>query len=645
MDRTFLVLGGGGMVGTEVARLILHEISGSFPDGPARVSPRRGEYGNPPGSLGRGALSPDESPGAWASPAGGGKREAGGLLAEGGGRKAEGPSDDVSTREAGGVPGEAGGGGSSLEPGDWRIVIATLTSEEADQATQALREIAPDGVEVVGECGDVFLAEGLCQIPRRELLDDPAARRQVFDDMLGPFEPAYRGSHLAEIIRKHRPDVIVDAVNTATAISYQDVATAAVIAERDAEAVLLGETPEGLAENVQSLILSIAVPQLVRHVLILDRAMRDAGTRLYLKVGTTGTGGMGLNVPYTHSEDRPSAKLLGKTAVGFAHTGLLFLMARTPGSPIVKEVKPGALIGYRDVEHRTIREKGEAVWCYRGVREPLGESLDLRRDPKRFIPLFDLQLPVVDTGENGVFTKGEFEAITELGQMELVTPEEVAAVCLREITGANTGRDVIAAIDGAVMDPSYRGGVLRSRVLTRLEWLERETKTHSVALGQLGPPELSKLLWEAELIGMCRGTIPGALQATPAELSREVTDLLDRRAGLSDTIVSLGIPILEADGDVLRRGPRLRIPEVAGEDTVVVTAADRDRWAAKGWVDLREANFELWQRRLRAIMAARPEKGETGSSSVAAGTSETEEIRAGAVVAWVLANELGGHRG
>jgi hypothetical protein len=66
LDRTFLVLGGGGMVGTEVARLILHEISGSFPDGPARVSPRRGEYGNPPGSLGRGALRPNQQLGAWA---------------------------------------------------------------------------------------------------------------------------------------------------------------------------------------------------------------------------------------------------------------------------------------------------------------------------------------------------------------------------------------------------------------------------------------------------------------------------------------------------------------------------------------------------------------------------------------------------
>ena len=54
--------------------------------------------------------------------------------------------------------------------------------------------------------------------------------------------------------------------------------------------------------------------------------------QIYVKVGTTGTGGMGINIPYTHSEDKPSLTLLAKSAIGFAHTGLLFLLARTPGS-------------------------------------------------------------------------------------------------------------------------------------------------------------------------------------------------------------------------------------------------------------------------------------------------------------------------
>ena len=35
---------------------------------------------------------------------------------------------------------------------------------------------------------------------------------------------------------------------------------------------------------------------------------------------------MGVNIPYTHGEDKPpSSQLITKTAVAFAYTGLLFL--------------------------------------------------------------------------------------------------------------------------------------------------------------------------------------------------------------------------------------------------------------------------------------------------------------------------------
>ena len=52
---------------------------------------------------------------------------------------------------------------------------------------------------------------------------------------------------------------------------------------------------------------------------------------MYLKVGTTGTGGMGLNIPFTHSEDKPSRVLLAKSAMAGAHSMLLFLLGRTAG--------------------------------------------------------------------------------------------------------------------------------------------------------------------------------------------------------------------------------------------------------------------------------------------------------------------------
>ena len=124
--------------------------------------------------------------------------------------------------------------------------------------------------------------------------------------------------------------------------------------------------------------ISLSIPQLILRTRLVNRALTESGVRMYLKVGTTGTGGMGLNIPYTHGEERPSPQLLNKTAIAFAHTGMLFLMARTPGSPIIKEVKPAALIGYRGVDYREamgrqfrkVEINGETVFELGETHEP-----------------------------------------------------------------------------------------------------------------------------------------------------------------------------------------------------------------------------------------------------------------------------------
>ena len=71
---------------------------------------------------------------------------------------------------------------------------------------------------------------------------------------------------------------------------------------------------------------------------------------------------------------------------------------------------------------------------------------------------------------------------------------------------------------------------------------------------------------------------------------------------------------------------------------------DRDRWAAKGWVDLRPANFARWQERLPGdgsdptrLRPARLGRGDPRDHPLRA-------HRDGTVVAWVLADELGGYR-
>jgi len=536
-----------------------------------------------------------------------------------------------------------------------RIVIASLYPNEVRDALNDVEKMFSHlPIQFEGVAGNLFVRSDYSDKSREWLLEGYTRREDLFADLFGPVDQAYDNSYLVEIIKRYRPDVIVDSINTATAISYQNIFTAARSAKRQIDSLLnkvANENAEGARTMwkdteyaFETLLLSQSVPQLIRHVTLLNQVMREVGTRLYLKIGTTGTGGMGLNIPYTHGEDKPSATLMSKTAVAFAHTGLLFLMARTVGGPIVKEVKPGAMIGYADVTCRTIHEQGQPVYIYSNHTETLADSLALTVSMKEFKKLGTLDLPVVDTGENGLFTKGEFEAITSLRQMEFITPEEIATEVMLEILGSNTGYDVIAAVDSAIMNPTYRAGYLRQQVLDDLAYLEGETQTHSIALGQLGPPQLSKLLWEAELLRVEFGTLEEVLAHAPDEISNMIFQRVQNDSKLCQTITSIGLPILQPDGRTLIRGPFIRIPEASGEVAVPVQSGDIDRWAAKGWVDLRPDNFAKWQDRFTTMARARHKLSGSGSVAITREGYLSDHILPGTIVGWIFNNEEGGYR-
>ncbi|MFQ5616970.1 MAG: hypothetical protein ACE5GO_11005 [Anaerolineales bacterium] len=554
-----------------------------------------------------------------------------------------------------------------------KVIIASLFQQEVREAVSALKKECPD-VDYVAFWGDVFVRSDFNagdrqqRLRRFDLLSDDGHRAELYDDLFGDAEGAYQRSQLVQMILEHRPDVVVDAINTATAISYQDIYTASKIARRDLDNYLDAvETGEGNAGKLrqmmvqasETLFISQFVPQLIRHVVLINRAMREAGTSMYLKVGTTGTGGMGLDIPYTHGEDKPSAKLMSKTAIAFAHTGLLFLMARTAGGPIVKEVKPAALVGWVDTAFRTIRRRGKTVYVYASQAETLDDKLELRVDESKFERKHKLKMVVADTGENGVFAKGELETITSLRQMEMITPEEIARAVALEIQGINTGKDMITAIDSAVMGPTYRGDFLRRQIIDDLGRLEEEVGVPSVALGELGPPEIAKLLWEAYLLKENYGTLAAVLELSPDEMlekranyparaPEEISDALgaylQENPRVRNLITSTGGAILHPDGKTLLRGPFMRIPEVAASDTVALRDGDIDKWAKKGWVDLRPENMACWQDRFWHMRRARQRLHGKGSAAVDRKAYLFNKIFIGEVVGWVFNNEIGGYR-
>ncbi len=108
-------------------------------------------------------------------------------------------------------------------------------------------------------------------------------------------------------------------------------------------------------------------------------------------------------------------------------------------------------------------------------------------------------------------------------------------------------------------------------------------------------------------------------------------------------MISIGVPILAPDGQTLLRGPSINIPESI-YDEVSITDGDIDKWARKGWVDLRERNIRSWQNRFQTLKASQHQLDTEGTASISRETYLTETIEIGAVVAWIFNNEEGGYR-
>jgi hypothetical protein len=526
-----------------------------------------------------------------------------------------------------------------------RLILLSLKREEAEEAVASLAAEA-GGVALEPAWGDVFAFTSIKDRPRREAYAEPAVRARVIESLVEPLSEAAAAEYfLYQLITAQRPDAIVDAVNTATGIAYQDIYKTSRLAYQ----ALRDGTD--LRESLETMLLTDYVPQLIRHVQVLYLAMVTAGTGAYVKIGTSGTGGMGLNIPYTHSEEKPSRVLLSKSALAGAHTLLLFLMARTPGGPITKEIKPAAAIAWKRIGFGEILRQGRPVALYDpGEPEALVPGARFRPlDPARARPTGEtLKSVFIDTGENGIFSLEEFSAITTGESMEFITPEEIADVVAREIVGGNTGHDVINALDNAVMGPTYRAGLMRHWVLEKLRALEKQHGVDSVAFENLGPPRLSKLLHEADLLRRTYGTMEGVRTADPAEMSRRLAEDVSRDATRRREIVSIGIPILLPDGRLLR-GPELKIPTVvAGTESYEVSAERIETWAWAGWVDLREANMARWKgrfARIQAEMDAIPPR-DTSSRFLRDRQFWGEEgfIQPGKVVGWIFATEEQGAR-
>ena len=226
--------------------------------------------------------------------------------------------------------------------------------------------------------------------------------------------------------------------------------------------------------------------------------------------------------------------------------------------------------------------------------------------------------------------------------------EEIADTVVFELRGGNTGLDVINALDASVMGPTYRGGIMRNDAMSQLNALEKQYDVHSVAFEMLGPPRLSKLLFEANLLKRIAHSLESVSSMTAIELSKKAETLIIENQSLRSEMLSVGLVILMSDGEKYLRGSDVKIPAFRGENSLEINTHSLEQWCYEGWIDLRPSNFEQWQERIirikKEVQSIAPDDTSSRHYYGKHYWADFNEIDEGKLAAWIFEREDKGWR-
>ena len=470
------------------------------------------------------------------------------------------------------------------------LILHTLTPEEAEESLAWIEDNFHEmGTKVIPSSGDVLVVA-------------PESGISELDYRFGTFsQEMCNASQLWKLIEKYHPDMIVDGINTATVVGYgHDPFTTSRKLKQIIDDQKLPDE-ETTFDMFRSSLMSEAIPPLVRFTQVLHRAMLEFSVKRYVKISTSGLGGMGFNIQYTHGdigEPGCSPKLLGKVAASGILNQLIWTLSHTPGLD-VKMIIPTALVGWEEITSDIPVTKNGTIHKIKLVdcEKPLELNNESAFADHRPVESDEtLKMVAIDSGENGYYGIGDMTTITALGQMGCITKEEVGIAVAESLEG-NSRYDLCTAMDSACLGPSFNAAFERYSILEKMRKLDQTLDANSVAIGNLGP-KVTKHLWELEILRVLCHSLQNVVKCNASELAAEAEHLLlQTNPLLRKQIITLKMPVLLNSNRVLL-GESWHIP---GPGEFKNIADNFENWATEGWVDLRPQRIERWQKEIAKI--------------------------------------------
>lgn len=474
-----------------------------------------------------------------------------------------------------------------------KIILHTLTEKEAVEVLVRVKEYNEEGPTILETSwGDALLPESLAYKNKQEILrskEDSKILLSYYFNSLN--DGLLETSFLYSLVKKFKPDIIIDAINTATVVGYAD----------DPYSLPRKIIKNGIEDHSIELLLSNPINPLIRFTQVLKMVMEKFQPDCYIKVSTTGLGGMGINLPYTHgdlNEPGMSSGILGKVAAAGIMHQLFWSLSHAPGCNI-KVVVPAALIGWQYVGLGDFRSHGNNL---REVSIPKKQNLNnvlLEKLEETIFLNKTIKIPYVDSGENNAYSLHEMMAITSLGQMESVTREEVSEAVLQSILGS-TKYDILTALDYATLNPSYTAAIQRDHVFEKMKHLEKISDYPSIATNNLGPT-MSKHLFELFILLKVAGnSLENLINWSPKKLIELITLFFEKDDKILKYALALRLPVISCHDEIFI----LDNAFVPGDKDLLknISSDDLEKFIKEGWIDFREENIKQWLEKLQKLV-------------------------------------------
>lgn len=477
------------------------------------------------------------------------------------------------------------------------IIVHCLTEMEAKLAVTNLRRYSRSKTTLYPSWGNALVSKDLLLVDQKDLITNPVYRKKLLNFYYGYLDKnLIKNSSLYYLLEKWRPDFVIDAINTATVVGYQDDPYSL---PRELIKDSSYKTSD-CNDAIEKLLITNIVPSLIRFTQSLHQAMADLKIKSYIKISTTGLGGMGVNLMYTHgdlNEPGMSSGILGKIAAAGIMHQLFWSLSHTPGINI-KVIVPAALVGWQGAHFGKFRSHGKPIALVDNPQKQLlkfGQSLDNYLHNYTNLKK-EFEMPYVDSGENSAYSLSEMTAITALGQMECVTREEISQAVFETLNGS-TRHDLLTFMDHASIGPSFLAALQRQEILNFLKQLSVNKGVPSIATNNLGPT-VSKHLYELYLIQQTTGELfDKFLGLRPSDVARKLETFILSNSQIRTHILSLGLPIL-LEKDKIIIGNHYLVPKSGDDNTI--TKQNIEKWSSSGWVDLRKTQVIYWQRWIKA---------------------------------------------